>query len=82
MTKVSTDGAFSRESVNTYLHEVLLQKVLEDSNEWQRFIESMEQGTTAEVSQLLRFITAERLQLTKLEIKMVTSKLQDPLVSN
>ena len=82
MTKASTEGALSCDFVNNYLHQVLLQKVIEDSNEWQKFFETTEKGATIEVSQLLRFITAEKLQLTKLEIKMVTKKLQDPLVAN
>ena len=81
MTKTGTDAALGCDYVNTFFHQLLLSKVEEDIEVWRKFLESVTSNTT-EISKLLRFITNEKLQLTKLEIKLITKKLQDPAVSN
>ena len=81
MTKTGTEAVLSCDYANTFLHQALLSKVQDDMDVWKRFVNSLTSGTT-EVSQLLRLISEEKLQLTKLEIKLITKKLQDPAVSN
>jgi len=48
--------------------------VQDDIEVWRKFVDSLSSSAT-EASQLLRLISEERLQLTKLEIQLLVKKL-------
>lgn len=74
MTRTGTEAVLGCDYTNTFFHQVLLSKVQDDIDVWQKFVDSLSSSAT-EASQLLRLISEERLQLTKLEIQLLVKKL-------
>ena len=81
LTRAGTEAVLGCDYAHTFLHEVVVSKVEDDIGVWRQFVDSLSPGTT-EVSQLLRLIADEKLQMTKLEVQLLVQKLQDPTVAN